>query len=282
MVVSHRQPAPHPRLGPGRRRAGAHHPRRLPAARAARAPRRDRVGRHRRGVRPHVLVVRLRGDPHRQPPAGAAPEGPRGRRRPGGRLPAAGREAVQGRPGRGHRRHRRRRGRALRRRPGRPRASHALLAIGSIPNSEGLGPRRGRRRDRRRLRRRSTTTAGRTCRTSTPPATCPGSCRCRRWRRCRAARSPSTSWACTPGPPPPRLRQGGVGHLHRARDRRRRPGRGRRLRRGSQGPGHQGAVLGLGQGADQRRPARLREDRLRPGHRRGAGRVDRRASTPPS
>ena len=31
--------------------------------------------------------------------------------------------------------------------------------------------------------------------------------------------------------PPPRLREGGVGHLHGARDRRRGPGRGRRLRR---------------------------------------------------
>ena len=71
--------------------------------------------------------------------------------------------------------------------------SHALLAIGSIPNSEDLGL------DSRRASRstaaatsRSTTTASRTCRTSTPPATCRGSCRCRRWRRCRAARSPST------------------------------------------------------------------------------------------
>ena len=84
-----RQPAPHPRLGAGRRRARAHHPRRLPAARAARAPGRHRLGRHRRRVRPHVLVVRLRGHADRQPPAGAAAEGPRGRRRARGRASCA-------------------------------------------------------------------------------------------------------------------------------------------------------------------------------------------------
>ncbi len=34
-------------------------------------------------------------------------------------------------------------------------------------------------------------------RTSSPPATCRGSSRCRRWRPCRAARWPNTSWAVT-------------------------------------------------------------------------------------
>ena len=46
----------------------------------------------------------------------------------------------------------------------------------------------------------STTTASRRCRTSTPPAICQASCHFRRWPRCRVARSPSTPWACTPGP----------------------------------------------------------------------------------
>ena len=72
------------------------------------------------------------------------------------------------------------------------RSSHAVLAIGSVPNSDGLGldaagvddRRRRLRPDRPQLRRP-------TCRTSTPPATSAASCRCRRWRRCRAARSPS-------------------------------------------------------------------------------------------
>ena len=54
------------------------------------------------------------------------------------------------------------------------------------------------------------------------------------------------------------------------------PGRGRRLRRGPQAAGDQGAVLGVGQGADQQRDEGLREDPVRPRHRRGAGRVDRR------
>ena len=120
-------------------------------------------------------------------------------------------------------------------------------------------------------------TAAPTSPTSTPPATCRGSCRCRRWPPCRAARSPSTPWACTPAS----SRQLDYDKAASAiftdpGDRRRRPGRGRRLRRGPQGPGHQGAVLGLAQGAHREPQPRLREDRQRPGHRRGAGRLDRR------
>ena len=41
-------------------------------------------------------------------------------------------------------------------------------------------------------------------------------------------------------------------------------GRGRRVRRRPQGAHDQGAVLGVGQGADQQRPPRLREAHLRP------------------
>ena len=127
---------------------GAHHPRRLPAARAARAPDRDRVRRHRRGVRPHVLGVRVPGHPHRQPPAGAAPEGSRGRRRPRGGLPAPRRPAVQGGPGRAASRSRRRRWRrrgVLRRRARRrrhPRAAGHRLD----PQLRDARARRGRRR----------------------------------------------------------------------------------------------------------------------------------------
>ena len=71
--------------------------------------------------------------------------------------------------------------------------SHALLAIGSMPNSDGLGlkaagveiDRGGYITDQSPLpvERRAT---------STRQGTCRASCRCRRWRRCRAARSPST------------------------------------------------------------------------------------------
>ncbi len=110
--------------------------------------------------------------------------------------------------------------------------SHALLAIGSIPNSERLGLERSRRRCRSAGTCRSTTTASPTSPTSTPPATCRASSRCRRWPPCRGARSPSTSWGpARRAPPPPRLREGGVGHLHRARDRRCGAGRGRGVRR---------------------------------------------------
>ena len=70
--------------------------------------------------------------------------------------------------------------------------SHALLAIGSIPNSDGLGLDAAGVEVDDAATCRSTTTASPTSPTSTPPATCRGSCRCRRWRPCRAARSPST------------------------------------------------------------------------------------------
>ena len=92
------QPAAHPGVGADRRRSGAHHPRRVSAAGAARAPRGDRLGRDGRRVRPHVLVLRLRGDACRQPPAGAAAEGPRGRGGARGRLPPSWRAALQGGP----------------------------------------------------------------------------------------------------------------------------------------------------------------------------------------
>ena len=59
-AAEHRQPAPHPRLGRARRRPGADHPPGLPAARSARAPRGDRLGGHRRGVRAHVQLARAR------------------------------------------------------------------------------------------------------------------------------------------------------------------------------------------------------------------------------
>ena len=265
--AEHRQPAPHPRLGAGRRRPGAHHPRRLPAARAARAPRGGGLGRDRRRVRPHVLVLRLPGHPDREPPAGAAPEGPRGGRRPRGGLHRAAACASTRGPG--------------------PWAStwaatqvtvrcddgrvatgsHALLAIGSLPNSERLGLDEAGRRRRRRLRggqpqlpvQRAPHLRGRRP-VGQAAAVVGGGHAGTQDRRARhgPARRPA---------PPPRLREGGVGHLHRARDRRRGPGRGRRLRRRAQDPGDQGAVLGQRQGPHRERPPRVRQDHLRPGHR---------------
>ena len=254
----HRQPAPHPRLGRARRRARPHHPRRLPAARAARAPGGDRLRRDRRRVRPHVLVVRLPGHADREPPAGAAAEGPRGGRRPRGRLPrAAACGCFKGARADRHRARPTTASPSAATTAGRPRA-----ATPCWPSARSPTPRASASRP--------------PASTSTAPATSPINHHCQsNVPHIYAAgdlsgKLPLSSVAAMQGrkiaehvmglhtrrAPPPRLRQGGVGHLHRARDRRRRPGRGRRLRRGSQDPGHQGAVLGQRQGAHRRRPPR--------------------------
>ena len=226
------------------------------APRAARAPGGDRVGRDRRGVRPHVLVARQPGDPHRQPPAGAAAEGPRGRRSPGGRVAAPGGAALQGSPGRGRRPHRGRRGRALQRRPRGRRQPR--------PAGHRLDPQQRRARARRRrgggrsgrlrahqpsLRHQRAAHLRRRGPVGQAAAVVGGGDAGAQDRRAR--HGPAHA-----GPPPSRLRQGGVGDLHRTRDRRRGPGRGRRLRRGTQAAGDQGAVLG-------RRPRRSSTTRPR-------------------
>jgi dihydrolipoamide dehydrogenase len=65
--------------------------------------------------------------------------------------------------------------------------SHSLLCIGSIPNSDGVGcEAAGVHVDDN-----GYVPGNRHCQ-STPRATCPDGCRCRRSRRCRVARSPST------------------------------------------------------------------------------------------
>ena len=72
-------------------------------------------------------------------------------------------------------------------------STHAVLAIGSMPNTAGIGLGADRRRGRcRRVRGDQPALRHERRRTSTPRATSAGSCRCRRWRRCRAARSPDT------------------------------------------------------------------------------------------
>ena len=104
----------------------------------------------------------------------------------------SGRAPPQGRARHGRDADGRRRVRRLRRRPPRRRVArdprHRLGA-------QHRGPRARRRRGRRSTpaaTSRSTTTASRPRRTSTRRATSPGSCRSRRWPRCRAARSRST------------------------------------------------------------------------------------------
>ncbi len=151
---------------------------------------------------------------------------------------------------------RRRRRREVRCDDGRSsRSTHAVLAIGSIPNTDGLG-----------LEMAGVDLDGggyvginqhcqRTSRTSTPRATSAASCRCPPSPRCRDARSPSTSWACTPAAiaistttRPRRPSSPSPRSPTSASPRRRRSPR-------PQDPRHQGAVLVDRQGADQQRHA---------------------------
>ena len=131
-----------------------------------------------------------------------------------------------------HRRRRRRRARCAATTVGSASGTHALLAIGSMPNSEGLGLETAGRRvdDGGYVRRRPQLPVERAphLRGRRPvgeaAAVVGGGDAGSQDRRARhgAARRRA---------PPPRLRQGGVGDLHRSRDRRRRPGRGRCVRR---------------------------------------------------
>ena len=153
--------------------------------------------------------------------------------------------------------------------------SHALLAIGSLPNSEGLGlDAAGVKADG------GYVVVDHNCLSSVPGIYAAGDL---------SGKLPLSSVAAMQGRKIAEHAMGLHAGPHRhldyekaasaiftgARDRRRGPGRGRRLRLGPQDPGDQGAVLGQRQGPDRERSPGLREDHLRPGHRRGAGRVDR-------
>ena len=131
----------------------------------------------------------------------------------------------------GHRAGRRRRRGAAATTGAWSRGSHVLLAIGSMPNSEGLGlDAAGVEVDR----------GGYI--PHQPPLPVERGPHLRRRRRVGEAAAvvggvhagPQGGRArhgpAHPRAPPPRLRQGRLGHLHRARDRRRRPGRGRGVR----------------------------------------------------
>ena len=211
-------------MGRARRRAGPHHPPGLSAARAARAPGRDRVGRDRRRVRAHVRLVRLQGHPDREPPAGAAEQGRRGGRRPRGRAAPPGRHACSRGPGpSGIERDRRTACRSAATTAGWP-----GVATPCWPSAPSRTPTASASStpaslvDRGRLR------------ADQPPLPVQRGPHLRRRRRVGQAAAvvggvhagPQDRRArhgpAHPGAPPPRLRQGGVGHLHRARDRRRR------------------------------------------------------------
>ena len=96
-----------------------------PAAGDPRACHRDRLGRHRGRVHPHVRRARLEGHAARLAPAGAADQGRRGRRGARRRVPAAGHRVAQGYAGQRDRARRRRRSRPLRGRPHRRRLARA-------------------------------------------------------------------------------------------------------------------------------------------------------------
>ena len=165
----------------------------------------------------------------------------------------------------------------------RARGTHALLAIGSIPNSESLGL------DAAGVEQRDGyVVVDHNCESSVPDIYAAGDLSGQAAAVVGGLDAGPQDRRARHGPPrrraapPPRLRQGRLGHLHRARDRRRGPGRGRRLRRGPQDPGDQGAVLGQRQGPHRERRPGLREDHLRPRHRRDPRRLDRRVAVPPS
>ena len=218
------------------------------------------------------------GDADRVAPAGAADEGPRGRGGARGRVPPPRREAAEGCRG-----------------PARSSApatscasscddgrvvegSHAVLAVGSIPNTDELRlDAAGVEIDERRLH------------PDQPPLPLERGAHLRGRRRLGEAAAVVGRGDAGPqdrrapdGPAQPRRTATStttrrVRDLHRPGDRRRRARRGRGVRGRSQDPGDEGAVLVERQGAHQGRPARVREDRLRPGDRRRARRLDRRA-----
>ena len=254
---------------------------RVPAARAAGAPRRDRVRCDRVSSSSHMFSsfgskVTLIVSRQQVLPA----EGPRGRGRARGRVPAPGRHAAQGRPGDGHRARRRRRcvvrcddGRVVPRgrtrcwpsARSRTREGLGLDAAGVDVDDGGYVPinhhcqieRAAHLRRRRRVREAAAVVgrgdAGPQDRRARdgpahPSPTATSTTTRRRRRSSPSPRSPTSGW--------PRPRRSPSGRKIRV----------------TKVP-----FSAIGQGADQRRPARVREDRLRPGDRRRARRVDRRA-----
>ena len=133
--------------------------------------------------------------------------------------------------------------------------SHALLAIGSLPNTEELGcEAAGVVVDEN-----GYIPGNRHCQTNVPHIYSAGDI---------SGRLPLSSVAAMQGrkiaehvmgltarAPPPRLRQGRPGDLHRSRDRGGRCGRGRGVRGRPQAAGHEGAVLLEPEVAHQRRRA---------------------------
>ena len=171
------------------------------------------------------------GDADRVAPAGAAVQGPRGRGGARGRVPPARREAAEGRARDLDRAARTTRCSSRATTAARSTVRTRCSCIGSIPNSEGLGcEAAGRRGRRQRLHPRQ------------PPLPDERAAHLLGGRRLGPAAAVVGRGDAGPqdrrardGPhrpcaPPPRLRQGRAGDLHRSRDRRGRRRRGRGVR----------------------------------------------------
>ena len=218
----------------------------------------------------------LEGHTRRLAPAGAADQGRRGRGGARGRLPRARRQAAEGRPRDRHR----------------PRPRRRRVAATTAASSRARTPCSPSARSRT-ARTSASTTAGVEVDQGgyvpvEPQLPVERPAHLRRRRRVGEAAAvvgrrdagPQDRRAphgpAQPAAPPPRLRQGGVGDLHRARDRRRRAWP--RPRRSPSGRKIRVTKVPFSANAKAliKGDPRLREDPLRPGDRRGARRVDRR------
>ncbi len=204
-------------------------------------------------------------------------EGPRGGRGSRGRLPRAVACASTRAPGPRHRASSTTGSRSSATTAARRRAAMPCWPSAPSPTPRASASTPPESSTRRRLRRRRPQLLVVVPRASTPPATSRGSCRCPRWPRCRGARSPSTPWASTSGAhrhldydkaasaifTVPEIADVGLAEADAFAE-------GRKIRV-TKVPFSANAKALIDE-----RLARVREDHLRPGHRRGPRRVDRR------
>ncbi len=219
VMVSTGQPTPDSRVVHSRRDRVLTTRDAYPPERDARTPRRGGIGCHRRGVRPHVLVASAREVtlivsrqqvlPGKDPEVAAVLEDD---------FLGRGVKSAQGRTGSGNRCRPMGRWSSVAMTVGSVEGSHVLLAIGSIPNLEGIGlDAAGVEIDGDWVR-----TVDHHMRTNVDhiyvagdvsgklPLSVGGSDAGTQDRRARDG-------AAQGRPPPPRLRQGGIGDLHRSR-----------------------------------------------------------------
>ena len=175
----------------------------------------------------------VEGDARRQPPAGAARQGPRGGGGARGRLPRARRASCS--RGRGRRPSTATATRSWSRcddgRVARIAATPCWRSA-RCPTPTASASSRPASRSTPAATSRSTTTASRTCRHIYAAGDVSGKLPLSSVASMQGRKVAEHVMGLHTGrAPPPRLRQGGLGHLHRAGDRRRRPGRGRGVRR---------------------------------------------------